>query len=158
MFLSSRHELFVLLGTFVGGLAIGGVFDAFRIFRRNFKIGASLVWLQDIVMWSVILTVVYITLFITNDAQLRWYEFAGFASGIALYMVALSQIIITVVTAIIKFIRKILSIVLTVIIFPFRLICKPVKAIGKWLKRHCKRFFSNQKRIFLRFYKNFKKI
>ncbi|MBR2476862.1 MAG: spore cortex biosynthesis protein YabQ [Clostridia bacterium] len=158
MFLSSRHELFVLIGTFVGGLAIGGVFDAFRIFRKNFKIGASLVWLQDIVMWSAILTVVYVTLFITNDAQLRWYEFAGFASGIVLYMVVLSRIVITVFTAIITFIRKILSTAITVILFPFRLIWKPVKATGKWLKKHIKRFFDNQKRIFSRFYRNFKKI
>ena len=158
MFLSSRHELFVLLGTFVGGLAIGGVFDVFRIFRKNFKIGASFVWLQDILMWVAILTVVYTTLFITNDAQIRGYEFVGFASGISFYMVVLSRFVITIFTAIITFIRKILKSLLTVVLFPLRILQKPVKFIGKWFGKHIKHFWSKQKRIFLHFYRNFKKI
>lgn len=158
MFLSSRHEIFVLLGTFVGGLAIGGVFDGFRIFRRNFRIGASLVWLQDILMWTVILTVVYITLFITNNAELRGYEFVGFGLGVVLYMVAFSRTVIKSFTAVITFVKKILSAVVYALMFPIRLIVKPAKAISKWIKKRCRGVWRNKKRVFLRIYRNFKKI
>ena len=158
MFLSSRHELFVLLGTFVGGIAIGVVFDIFRIYRKNFKVGASLVWLQDILMWVAILSVVYATLFVTNDACLRGYEFVGFALGIALYMVLLSRIVITVSTSVISFIKKIFSAIAFVVLYPLKLIWKPILIAAKWVKKQTSRFFRNQKRNFLRFRRNFKKI
>ena len=162
MFLSSRHELFVLLGTFIGGLVLGLVFDIFRIYRKNFKGASSLVWLQDILMWAVMLIVVYITVFITNNAQIRWYEFAGFGAGVAVYMVALSSLVVMVSSAVIGVIKKIFAFVLLIVTFPFRLawklLSKPVKFITKWLKTLFRRFFQSQKSNFLRFYRIFKKI
>lgn len=162
MFLSSRHEIFVLLGTFVGGLVLGGVFDAFRIFRINFKSAASLVWLQDIVMWAAMLTVVYVTLFITNDAQLRWYEFAGFAAGLSVYMVALSHFVIGVSTAVISFVKKMFKWIFTVLFFPFcfviKILRKPVLCVARWIKKHSKCLARRQKQNFLRFSRIFRKI
>ena len=107
MFLSSRQELIVLMGTFAGGLILGIVFDFFRILRKNFKGASSVVWLQDVLMWVIMLAVVYTTLFITNNAQIRWYEFLGFGSGAAVYMVAFSKWIVLVSTAVISFFKKI---------------------------------------------------
>ena len=162
MFLSSRHELFVLLGTFIGGLVLGLVFDIFRIYRKNFKGASSFVWLQDVLMWAVMLVVVYVTVFITNSAQIRWYEFAGFGAGVAVYMVVLSTFVVMVSSAVIGIIKKIFSFVFLIIMFPFRLIWKllsrPVKFIIKWLKTLFRRFFQSQKSNFLRFYRIFKKI
>lgn len=162
MFLSSRHELFVLFGTFIGGLTLGVVFDIFRIFRKNFDGASYLVWLQDVLMWAVMLAVVYITLFITNSAQLRWYEFAGFGVGLVMYMVLLSRLVVAVSSAIISFLKKIFAFVFMIISFPFRMIFKlvapPVKAIIKWLKSRKKRFLRARKCNFLRFRRIFKKI
>lgn len=162
MFLSSRHELYVLLGTFIGGLVLGVVFDLFRIFRKNFKGASSLVWLQDVLMWAVMLAVVYITLFITNSAQVRWYEFAGFGAGIAVYMVLLSRIVVAVSSAVITFFKKMILFIFNIILFPFRIIFKfvapPIKAIGKWLSKKKRRIFNAQKCNFLRFLRIFKKI
>ncbi len=162
MFLSSRHELYVLLGTFIGGLVLGIVFDFFRIFRKNFKGASSLVWLQDILMWAVMLAVVYITLFITNSAQVRWYEFAGFGAGIAVYMVLLSRVVVMVSSAVISFVKKVILFIFNIVSFPFRIIFKiaapPIKAIGKWLLKKKRRVFNTQKCNFLRFLRIFKKI
>ena len=162
MFLSSRHELFVLLGTFIGGLVLGIIFDVFRIYRKNFKSASSFVWLQDILMWAVMLAVVYITVFITNSAEIRWYEFAGFGAGIAVYMVMLSSFVVAVSSAVICFVKKIFSFVFKVILLPFRLILKlfapPVNFVVKWTKLLFRRFFRLQKLNFLRFRKIFKKI
>lgn len=162
MFLSSRHELFVLLGTFIGGLVLGIVFDIFRIFRKNFKGASSLVWLQDILMWAVMLAVVYITLFITNSAQLRWYEFAGFGAGVAVYMVALSRVVVAVSSAVINFLKKVLSFIFTIVSFPFRLLFKiftpPIKAVAKWINKKYRHALRVQKYNFLRFRRIFKKI
>ncbi len=162
MFLSSRHELYVLLGTFIGGLVLGAVFDLFRIFRKNFKGASSLVWLQDILMWTVMLAVVYITLFITNSAQVRWYEFAGFGAGISVYMVLLSRVVVAVSSAVISFVKKVILFIFNIVLFPFKIVFKifapPVKAIGKWLSKKKRRIFNTQKCNFLRFLRIFKKI
>ncbi len=162
MFLSSRHELLVLLGTFIGGLALGLVFDIFRIFRKNFKGASYAVWLQDILMWAAMLAVVYITLFITNSAQLRWYEFAGFGAGLAVYMVALSRLVTAISSAVIGFFKKIFAFVFMVVSFPFRLIAKllatPLRFLGRQISKLYKRILRIQKYNFLRFRRIFKKI
>ncbi len=162
MFLSSRHELLVLLGTFAGGIVLGLVFDVFRIYRKNFKNKIFPVWLQDVSMWAVMLAVVYITLFITNSAQLRLYEFMSFGAGAAVYMAVLSKPVVTVSSAVIGFIKTVFSYIFKVLFLPFRLLWKrtstPVKFIGKWIKKASKRIFYLQKSNFLRFCRIFKKI
>ncbi len=162
MFLSSRHELFVLLGTFAGGIVLGLVFDIFRIYRKNFKSASSLVWLQDIFMWAVMLAVVYITLFITNSARIRWYEFAGFGAGMAVYMVVLSRFVVAVSSAVIGLVKKILAFIFMELFFPFRhhakLLAPPFKALFRWVTGWLRRLFRVQKYNFLRFCRIFKKI
>lgn len=157
MFLSSRHELYVLLGTFIGGLVLGLVFDVFRIYRKNFKGASYLVWLQDILMWATMLAVVYITIFITNSAQLRWYEFAGFGVGAAVYMVTLSRFVVMISSAVIGCIKKAFSFIFFVVLFPFRLLFKLLAPPARWLKSLFRSFFRLQKSNFLRFCRIFKK-
>lgn len=162
MYLSSRHELYVLLGTFIGGLVLGAVFDFFRIFRKNFKSASSMVWLQDILMWTVMLAVVYITLFITNSAQIRWYEFAGFGAGIAIYMVLLSRVIISVSSGIITVFKKVFLFIFAVVLFPlkfiYKIIAPPLKNVWKWILKKKRHIFHSRKHNFLRFVRVFKKI
>lgn len=162
MFLSSRHEMMVLFGTFLGGIVLGLVFDLFRILRKNFKCADKLLWLQDVLMWAVMLAVVYITLFITNDGKIRWYVFVGFITGVAIYMVTVSAFVMKISTAVICFFKKIFSFVFIVLMFPFKIVYKFLsKSFSKAFhttRKLIKRIASRQKDNFLRFRKIFKKI
>ena len=152
----------VLFGTFLGGMVLGLVFDFFRIFRKNFKGADALLWLQDILMWAVMLAVVYITLFITNDGKIRWYVFVGFMSGVAVYMVTLSTFIMKISTAVIGFLKKLFSVVITVLLFPVKIVYKflssPLSKAFNAIRKFFKRIFVRQKDSFLRFCRIFKKI
>lgn len=162
MFLSSRHEIMVLFGTFLGGMVLGFVFDFFRIFRKNFKSADTLLWLQDVLMWAIMLAVVYITLFITNDGKIRWYVFVGFISGVAIYMVTLSAFIMKISTAVIGFLKKLFSVVITILLFPFKMVykflSKPLSKAYNTIRKLFKRILARQKDSFLRFCRIFKKI
>ncbi len=161
MFLSSRHEMLVLLGTFAGGMVLGVVFDFFRIMRKNFKGASSAVWLQDILMWTVALGVVCATLFMTNSGQIRWYEFLGLGTGLAVYILALSNFVISVSTGIISFFKKVLSLFVKVLIVPVGFVVKivavPVKIVIKWMKKPLRRVKLLKIRISTKFHKFFKK-
>jgi len=134
MFLSSRHELYVLLSTFAGGAVLGAVFDFFRILRKNFKTASKHVWLQDVLMWTLSLVVVYTTLFIVNSAQIRWYEFIGFGAGLTVYMTALSHTVIAVTSAVISFFKKIAVAIWKVIMYPVGMIIKMLSIPFKFFR------------------------
>lgn len=158
MFLSSRHELYVLAGTFLGGIAVGYVFDFFRIMRKNFKSAEKHVWLQDILMWSLVLAVVYATLFITNSARVRWYEFMGFGAGITVYIGALSGFITKISTAVITALKKAFGFMFKILMVPVSLLIKIfssiIKILGKLIIK-CKRCIH---RKIAKFHIYFKKI
>lgn len=162
MYLSGRHELFVLLGTFIGGLILGLVVDFFRILRRNFKGAASFVWLQDVVMWAVMLFVVYATVFITDDGDIRWYQFLGFAAGALIYMLLLSNFVIKISSAVISFFKIIFGWIFVAVAFPFKIlgkfVIKPVAGFWGWCSKRMARLFATQKNNFFRFLRIFKKI
>ena len=162
MFLSSRHEIMVLFGTFLGGMVLGLIFDLFRILRKNFKSADKFLWLQDVLMWAVMLAVVYITLFITNDGKIRWYVFVGFITGVAIYMVTLSTFIMKISTAVISFLKKFFSFVIGIVMFPFKMLykflSKPISKAFNGIAKLIKRTFARQRDNFLRFCRIFKKI
>ena len=162
MYLSSKHELFVLIGTFLGGVTLGVVFDFFRIMRKNFKGASSVVWLQDVLMWAVSLGVVYATVFITNDGKLRWYVFVGFGAGLIIYILTLSPFVMKISTAIITFLKKVIIFIFGIFVRPVKWIYsflkKPLVAVFKWMKKRISRFLRNQKQKNLRLKRIFKKI
>lgn len=154
MYLSSRDELIVLLGTFVGGIVLGCVFDFFRIFRKSFSAGAHLVWLQDLIMWLAMLAVVYAVIFITNDGKIRWYEFSGFFAGAAVYMALLSRPVSKGACAVISVLKKIFSRIFFAVSLPFRAVIKSIRHMKKRLLKH----FRAKKRNFFHIFRIFKKI
>ncbi len=158
MFLSSRHELYVLCGTFLGGMAVGYVFDFFRIMRKNFKSAEKHVWLQDILMWALVLMVVYTTLFITNSASVRWYEFMGFGAGIAVYIAGLSRFITKISTAFITAMKKTVAFLVKILMFPIKLLLKIFSPVVKVLGKLIKKFKRSMHRKITKFHIFFKKI
>ena len=144
MFLSSLHELKVLFGTFAGGIVLGLVFDFFRIIRKNFRL-TSFVWLQDVVMWMIMLAVVCATVFITNNGKIRWYEFVGFGLGVAIYIALLSSFVIGVSSVLIGIFKKAVMFVFGVFLFPFKFIaklfCKPIVRVYRFYHQKIYKFF-----------------
>lgn len=159
----------MFFGAMAGGAVIGLLFDVFRIWRKNFKTSAALVWIQDVLFWILLACVVYATIFITNSAQVRWYEFAALGLGCGLYFLTLSRLVVGISSFVIQLAKRILLFFLKILLFPFYLLDKcfrrpvlwiwgKVKKGGKWLKRRFRRAGSRVKRNAMQFRRVFKKV
>lgn len=157
MFLSSKHELFVLFGTFAGGVALGLVFDIFRIMRRSFRCANRCVWLQDILLWLCALAVVCVTLYVTNSAGVRLYEFFGFGAGAASYMATVSRFVVKGATAVISFLKKIVRTAVAALTWPFSMLIKIVSPVFLFIGKTKKCIGSKVKGKIAKIHKIFKK-
>ena len=130
----------MFFGTMLGGAAVGLLFDLFRIWRKNFKAAAVLVWMQDILFWLGLAAIVYATIFITNSAQVRWYEFAGIGLGFGLYLLTLSRLVVGISSAVISVVKRLLLFLLKIVLFPFVLLYRWLRRPVLWIWRGMRRF------------------
>ena len=141
-------QLFCLIAFIITGIVIGVLFDIFRILRRSFKTADWLTTLQDILFWILTGFVILFSIFKFNDGEIRGYIFVGIALGVFIYMLTLSKYIVKYSVIIIKFIKKIISYPINLIlkIFSFWLI-KPIKFLIKKISTFFKKIFQNITKI-----------
>lgn len=135
MIVSSKHELFVFFGTVLGGMILGMIFDIFKVARPFDKSNFILLGIYDLLLWSVITIAVFAILFITNNAEVRWYEFAGMALGAVLYFMSLSHFFVCLLTAVLRVAKKFIIFVLKIILFPLKLILRIFKPVLRFVKK-----------------------
>lgn len=147
MFLSSKQELATLFGAVVSGGGIGMTVDLFRILRRSFKSASGFVWLQDTLMWCVILAEVCAALYVVSSGEVRWYVLLGFGVGFLLYILTLSRYIVAFATAVVCRIITWLRFVLTLFVVP-------VKGVGAFALGLWRKAAEFSKKFHIRFKKN----
>ena len=110
-------QLFCLLMFTLTGMAIGILFDIFRILRRSFKTADIITYLQDVLFWILAGLIVLFAIFRFNNGEIRSYLFIGIAIGILLYMLTMSKFIVKYCVKLIQGLTKIIS-------YPFHIIGK----------------------------------
>lgn len=117
-------QLYSLLIFTISGIAIGVLFDLFRILRKSFKTPDIVTYIEDIIFW--ILTGIFFlfVLFKFNNGEIRSYVVIGLFIGVVLYMFTISKYFIKLNVCIINFIKKI-------VLYPIKLIWKILKQIIK---------------------------
>ncbi len=135
MVISSKHELFVFFGSLLGGMILGMIFDLFRIVKPSDKTNFIVLGMHDLLLWGVITAAVFAIIFITNNAAVRWYEFAGMALGAVIYFMALSKIFVCFLTAVLHAVKKIFIIVLKIVLFPVNLVYRMLKPLFRFAKK-----------------------
>lgn len=104
------------LYTVIGGVAIAFVYDIFRILRKAVRTGSLVTYVQDLLFWLIVSVIMFLTIFYSNDGELRAYLFIGACIGVILYALLLSRIVM----ASSLFIIRIVS-------WPFRCIIRKLK-------------------------------
>lgn len=128
-------QLFCLLMFTITGIAIGILFDIFRILRKSFKTADIITYLQDILFWILAGLIILFAIFRFNNGEIRSYLFVGIAIGILLYMLTMSKFIVKYCVKLIQWLTKIIA-------YPFqilgkfleKLIIKPVSLLAQKLK------------------------
>lgn len=149
------EQLFCLIAFTATGIVIGVLFDIFRILRRSFKTADWLTTLQDILFWILAGFVILFSIFKFNNGEIRSYIFVGISLGVLIYMLTLSKYIVRCSVIIIKFIKKIISYPVNLIIkITNFLIIKPIKFLVKKISTFFKKIFNNTTNIMKKKSKN----
>ena len=117
----------------INGIAIGILFDIFRLLRKSFRTSDIVTYMQDLLFWILTGFILLYSIFTFSNGEVRFYMFLGVFLGCLIYMILFSKYFININVKIIKIIKKIVSIIFTpinlTIKFIKKLIIKPINFI-----------------------------
>ncbi len=155
-------QLFCLLIFIINGIAIGILFDIFRILRRSFNTTDWITYFQDILFWILAGCIMLFSIFTFNNGEIRSYVFIGIILGGIFYMLTISRFFVKLSVDIIELFKKILYYPMQLIKSIIKtLIIKPLLFFGKKGKnsiRNTKQKIYNLTKFDRKQYKSSKKI
>jgi len=155
MIISVNSQAYVFLCTIIGGMAIALVYDIFRIFRKAVKTGSLVTYVQDLLYWLIVAVIMFLTIYYSNDGELRAYLFIGAFIGVILYALLLSRIVMRSSLFIIKMMKYVIKTLIFILSYPIRLILRiisvPAHKLARIAKKSVKKARSSGK---VRFFKS----
>ena len=144
----AQNQAYLFLVFSLTGVAIGILFDFFRILRRSIKTSNIITYIEDVLFW--ILTGIFIlyNIWFFNNGEIRLFMFLGIILGVLIYMSTLSSIIIKIFSKILKTIIKILEIPFKTIKTLFQKIITIIKTLFTKFTNISKKF-TNKKGNFV---------
>ena len=118
----AQNQAYLFLVFSLTGVAIGILFDFFRILRKSIKTSNLVTYIQDILFWILTGIIVLYSIWYFNNGELRIFVFLGLIIGILIYMTTLSSIIVKIFTKILVFGINILKV-------PFKIIYSLISKI-----------------------------
>ncbi|EGD48405.1 Spore cortex biosynthesis protein, YabQ-like protein [Ruminiclostridium papyrosolvens DSM 2782] len=128
------EQVYIFFYAVLAGVIIAFLYDVLRIKRRAIKTNVVILSIEDIIYWLLSAIIVFLTVYNSNDGQMRGFIFLGNILGVTLYLSVFSRLVIASSMMIINFIKKVLLFIWKVVTYPFRLIFKilsvPLRFIG----------------------------
>lgn len=134
----AQNQAYLFLVFSLTGVAIGVLFDFFRILRRTIKTSNVITYVEDVLFWILTGLLVLYNIWYFNNGEIRIFMFLGIILGVLIYMSTLSNILINIFSKILQTIIRILEV--------------PIKTILKIFKRIMTTFTT----IFTKFTKKIK--
>ncbi len=116
-------ELWFFLVSIASGAILLAVYDVFRILRRLIKHDSLLIALEDLLFWLGASLFIFAMMFRENDGIIRGFSIMGMAIGMVLYHFMISDLIVSLIT---KLIRLLFG--------PFVFVYKKIKGLLAFLK------------------------
>lgn len=134
---SVQNQLYLFAITSLGGVAMGLVYDFYRLFRYYSRPKKFKTHIQDLLFWIFLSISIVIFVNKVNEGEFRGFIFIGFTIGILIYSRLLSKKIIKFISYIIDFIIIKVKSIIHGILTPIRVINtklnKNIKDIRKYL-------------------------
>lgn len=122
MSVSIEHEIYVFTLSFLSGIICSMIFDFFRTTRKRYKQNTAVIGLSDILFWMISCIICYSCIYITNNGELRMYEFAAIIIGSFIYFLMLHRIFNIIFVNFFRIIEIIFKILLTPARFLYKII------------------------------------
>lgn len=140
-----QNQLFVLLYSLAVGVALGILFDVFKIKREFFGVTRLILFFDDLVYMLICTVVLILGVFKVNNGKLRWYELLAPAVGFIIYRLTLSKLIIAFFYFLSSRIKKLFKLVI-------KFVRKLLNPVLKLLERLCVYFMSKAQKYFVILY------
>jgi len=125
----AQNQAYLFLVFSLTGVAIGILFDFFRILRRTIKTSNFITYIEDILFWILTGLLILYNIWFFNNGEIRIYMFLGIIIGVLIYMSTLSNILIKIFSSILKTIIKIVEVPFKAIFTFFRKIITAIVTI-----------------------------
>lgn len=131
------EQVYIFLYAILAGCIVTFLYDIIRIKRRAIKTNTIIISLEDILFWLIAAILVFLTVYSSNDGQMRGFILIGNILGVVFYLSLLSRFVIASSMIVINFLKKLILFVWMVISYPFKLIFRilsvPVRFFGRCL-------------------------
>lgn len=132
----AQDQAYLFIVFSLTGVVIGILFDFFRILRRSFKTSNIITYVEDVLFWILTGVLILYNIWYFNNGEIRIYMFLGIIMGLLIYMLTLSNIIVSLFSKILKILIKILEIPFKTIISIFhKIITIIIKIFKKFTKK-----------------------
>lgn len=132
---SVNQEALVFMMTIYGGILIGFIYELYKLFRKIFNPKVIITNMQDMIFWSIVTMVAFYTLIVSNQADLRYYNFMGFLIGVIMYHYFLAPSLSGALLGIVRILSIYIADVVKIFIFP----CLVLKSMLKICFFKCKK-------------------
>ena len=136
----AASQAFIFLIFIINGILISFIFDLFRISRKTFKTPDWLTYVEDISFWLISCIILAYSIYTYNNGEIRLYMFIGLLIGAITYIITISKYVIKIFVTVIDKIKRILQIIARCIIFPIKVIGKPIIFVFVNFKRNFAKF------------------
>lgn len=106
----AQNQAYLFLVFSLTGVAIGILFDFFRILRRTIKTSNIITYIEDVLFWILAGLLILYNIWFFNNGEIRIYMFLGIILGVLIYMSTLSTILIKIFSSILQTIINIAKI------------------------------------------------
>ena len=128
--MASNQAYLFMVFTLVG-IAIGVLFDIFRILRKTIKTKDFVTCIEDILFWILTGLIIIFSMYKFCDGELRFFMIIGLILGTIIYLLTISRYLIMISVFIINLIKKIIfvpiliciSLIKKIIFRPICIIC-----------------------------------
>ena len=139
MILSLSNQATLFLMTVAAGFISGTLYDAFRIIRLVVRHKRVFIQLEDGLYWLLVVFLIFIFMLNRNYGEIRPFSVGGVFLGMIMYFTLVSPAVMGISHIIINAVKYILTLLITIILTPLRLIYiilgRPIlKLIKKGLK------------------------
>ena len=124
----AQNQAYLFLVFSLTGIAIGLLFDFFRILRRTIKTANFITYIEDVLFWILTGLLILYNIWYFNNGEIRIYMFLGTIMGILIYMSTLSNILIKIFSKSLQTIIKVLELPFKTIFLIFRKIFTTIVA------------------------------
>ena len=125
----SLNQLYLILVFTLSGFLIGILFDIFRILRRSFKTSDFVTYIEDFLFWFLTGLYLLYIIFKFSFGNIRIFMFICLIIGFLTYILTISKYFISFNVKIINFFKNIVSKIIDIMIWPFKMIFKFLRKI-----------------------------